>query len=137
MALAKNSIVIPNAAIVAVGEAPFGYGGFGIPIVGSVESVGPAVVCWENGTKVTYQTEAQLSELAVVSLNVTALYHHRVKIIGGAADEPADPNGQGASEGLVIGVFTLKTGNVDFVVVQFSANDIAVFPAASVAVIDP
>jgi hypothetical protein len=130
MALAKNSIVVPRVTLFGggAGQQPFGFGGGGIPIIGTVESVGPAVVCWLNGTRVTYQTEAELEELDVASPAALALYHHRVRVAA-FADEPGDPAGQGASEGLVIGVFTTKSGQ-DICIVQFSANDIAVFSAA-------
>jgi hypothetical protein len=135
MALAKNSIVIPKASLFGgVGQEPFGFGGQGAPIVGTVESVAPAVVCWMNGTRVTYQTESELEELDVASPAALALYHHRV-IVGGTADQPSDPAGQGASEGLVIAVFSLKS-LADVAVVQFSANDIGIFNAIFCTPID-
>jgi hypothetical protein len=135
MALAKNSVVIPRAALnsALIGEEAFGFGGGGIPILGLVESISPAVVCWMNGTKVTYQTNTELLELAAPA--GTALYHHRVRVTG-LSEDPANPNSQGASEGLVIGGFTLVSGSVDFLVIQFSANDIAIFAASACTVID-
>jgi hypothetical protein len=136
MALAKNSVVIPRAALLsdAIGQEPFGFGGGGLPLLGSVESISPAIVCWANGTKVTYQTDTELHELAAVSANAQSFYHHRV-LVSGVANTPADPAGQGSSEGLVIGCFTLVSGTTDYLVVQFSANDVGIFGASSCTLI--
>jgi hypothetical protein len=139
MALAKNSVVIPRTSILGtMGQQSYGFGGGGLPILGTVESIGPAVVCWENGTKVSYATETELIEIVTASVNAAAFYHRRVRLVAGFAEFPADPAGQSTSEGLVIGIFTLKTaisGVVDFLVIQFSANDIAIFPAVSCTVV--
>ncbi len=139
MALSVSSVVIPRVTLFGAGEGSAGYGGGGLPILGTVESLAPPVVCWENGTKTSYSTEAELLELVTASVIALGYYHHRVRLITGFSEVPVNPNNQGASEGLVIGIFTLKvalSGNVDFVVVQFSANDIAIFPVASVNIID-
>jgi hypothetical protein len=131
MPLAKNSVVIPAASAPSafLGQESFGFGGSGIPLVGTVESIAPAVVCWMNGTKVTYATDTELLELGAVSANVTSFYHRRV-MVSGMTNTPDNPNSQGASEGLVIGGFTLLAGANDVLVIQFSANDIAVIPAS-------
>jgi hypothetical protein len=117
----------------AVGQGAFMLGGGGEPLLGFVDAVAsPSVrVTWQNGLTTQYLDDgAQLLSRGSASGSTNALLHTRVTVTG-LADGAANPRLQGASEGLVVGVF--EAGGADFVVIKFSANDIATFLAAQVS----
>jgi hypothetical protein len=121
-------ITAGGAGIGLVGQPAFAAGG--VPLVGTVESdaAGNCIVCWANGSRTTVTADGanSLLLLDVVSANALSYYHKRVRISPGTglANPPADAKGQGASEGLVIGVLTLSSGPVDIAIVEFSGGDI-------------
>jgi hypothetical protein len=109
----------------------------GLPLIGTVESdiAGTVIVCWANGTRTSIPNDGALTLLLLDSVSpaAAALYHKRVQIDPaiGFPNPPADANGQGASEGLVIGVFTLDAnGGTDVAVVEFSGGDIWMLQAS-------
>ena len=118
------------------GEQAAMLGGGGVPLLGKVDAVAsPSVrVTWGNGITTQYLDDgAQLLAATIPAPNIVALLHTRVRI--GAAipfcNNPANAKGQGASEGLVIAVATI--GGNDFVVVKFSAGDVALAAVALVS----
>jgi hypothetical protein len=111
-------------------------GGGGVPLIGTVEAVAtPSVkVTWQNGLSTQYLDDgAQLIPVAVPSILLGPLLHSRVTL-SGAWNAPGNPNGQGVSEGLVIGIFAATIAGVDsdFLVIKFSAGDIAIFTRLAV-----
>jgi hypothetical protein len=112
-------------------------GGGGIPLRGSVDAVAsPSVrVTWQNGLTTQYLDDgAQLLPLAIVDPSTVPLLHTRVTMAG-VCNNPANPGGQGASEGLVVAVFgiTILGVDTDFAVVKFSAGDTAIVPVSQVS----
>jgi hypothetical protein len=134
MAFSQGNPVITYASLNASQEA---FAANGIPLVGTVESdvAGNCIVCWANGTRTTVPNDgaSSLTLLKSPSPTVAPFYHQRVQIIPalGISNLPANANGQGASQGLVIGVFTLGD-DTDMVVVEFTGGDIWTIALAGV-----
>ncbi len=125
----------------AVGQGPNLLGGGGAPLLGVVDDVSSptVIVTWGNGLTTEYLNDGkELSLASNPSPGDAALLHKRVTV-NTLQNGPADPNGQGASEGLIINVFAVTDGITvsDFVVVKFSAGDIATFPATAVTPLNP
>lgn len=128
-------VVLFPSPTVAVGQcAPF-LGGGGVPLVGRVEQVVGTVVSvtWGNGVSTDYDDNGD--QLFLQGSGGTAILqlHTRVTVVG-AFNGPANPKGQGASEGLVIGSFAAVVNAVNrvFLVLKFSAGDVAIVDAAGV-----
>jgi hypothetical protein len=141
MAIAAGDTVMATAALSSfhVGQLAPISGGGGLPLTGRCVSQGSGncVVLWENGTVVAYADAGVngLTKLANVSTDAQDFYHKRVRITN-AANVPGNPNGQGTSEGLVIGTFTISgTPNVDYAAVLFSGGDVAVYATSILTVI--
>lgn len=107
----------------------------GVPMLGVAQSIGPVVVAWPNGDVVTYNDSSGLANLAATSANAFSFYHERVKLISSTyPNVPANAEGQGSSEGVVIGVFTLDP-NFDFAIVKFTSGDVGIYATTQLDVV--
>lgn len=126
MPLAASDLVI-NGAEVGVAQPA-------LPLRGLVESTGPTVVDWRDGTRTEYTTsDAQLRKLiALVDPNNNGLVTGRVRLAGAA-------NRGQRSEGVVVSVFALETpGGTnlnDFVVIAFDDGTFGTVGVGAIEVI--
>jgi hypothetical protein len=131
MALVAGDIVTPLAfAGLLAPEAPV-FGGYGVPIIGVVESVAGSniKVDWEDGTIVTY-ADAGANTLTKVTVAAdTTIYHKMVQILPGVI-----ANEMGSSIGLVIGIFSV-VGN-DTAVVRFENGDVLIVGVAGLTIVE-
>jgi hypothetical protein len=128
-------VLFPSPTVVVGQCAPL-LGGGGTPLVGRIEQVVGTVVTvvWGNGLTTDYDDNGDQLFLQSGTQPSTIAALHTRKTVAAAFNGPANPRGQGASEGLVIGIFAAVVGitTIDYMVLKFSAGDIAIVEAAGV-----
>lgn len=125
MALAANDIVITFASTSLPHSA--------LPLRGSVESTGPTLVNWEDGSTATYTVDGQLRKLIPLNDPANNIVTSRVRLGVGA------PNKGQRAEGVVVAAFGLETpagANLnDFVTIQFDDGSFGTVGVGAVEVI--